>query len=121
MICLAWIFFRAQSVEDALYMIRHLADGLLLPLITPVGNWLSRPTLGTAFGFDLGVTPVNFWLSVVLIAGLLFVERGMEPEAFRSLFQGRSWWIRWPAYYALVYGLLVLGVFQKSQFIYFQF
>ncbi len=121
LICVAWIFFRAASVDDGVYILRHLFDGSAELLTqSPAALW-TQIGEGTLLGFDLGVTAVNFWLCVSLIGLLFLVERGAEPESLRRMFVGQPWWKRWPAYVALVYGTLFLGVFEKAHFIYFQF
>lgn len=119
LICLSWIFFRAGSVDDALYMVRHLGDGLMSPLSSLSADWTGQTTIASTY--DFGVTLINLWLSFGLIVVLLVAESQAEPGRLRSLLVGNPWWVRWPAYYALVYGILFLGVFQKTQFIYFQF
>jgi hypothetical protein len=119
LICLSWIFFRAGSVNDALYMVSHLGDGLMSPFSTLLAGMSEQTSVAAAY--DFGVTPANLWLSFALIVVLLVAESKAEPEGLRRLLVSRPWWVRWPAYYALVYGILFLGVFQKTQFIYFQF
>lgn len=121
LICLAWIFFRSASVADGSYIVLHLFDGLGSILRQDPRDWLSRWNEETLLGFDLGVTAASFWLSVGLIGFLALAERGLEPERLRKLWVGQPWWMRWPAYFGLVYGTFFLGVYQKTQFIYFQF
>jgi hypothetical protein len=52
---------------------------------------------------------------------MLACEAADPDRAIRGLVSRHQWWVRWPAYYALVASILVLGVFQRSSFIYFQF
>ena len=70
---------------------------------------------------DLGVTETSFALSLLLIVFLFIAERKPAAESSQWMPFMQPWWKRWPVYLGLVYGILFLGVFQKSQFIYFQF
>ncbi len=121
LICLGWIFFRSANLEDGLYITMHLFDGASQVFTQNPAVWWDQIGEGTLLGFDLGVTANSLWLSVGLIGLLFLVERQMDPESIRAMWVEHPWWVRWPAYFGLVYGTLFLAVFQKSQFIYFQF
>ena len=109
LICLTWLFFRANSMSDAL---------LLLNRLTPLTNFgeLTTPWSGLA-----GPPLQHMTLALGLIALLLAVEllqiRGWQAPILRQ----RPLWLRWAAYLGLALSILNLGVTEAAPFIYFQF
>ena len=114
LVCVAWIFFRAQSVEDATYIVTHLFTGAdkLIAHPTNLNEW--RKSFG---GLGLGM------VKIALLSGLLF--EGLNY--LHARFDLRRWWrglpvaIRWAGYYGVVVWILVFGNSGAAQFIYFQF
>jgi len=103
LVLLAWIFFRANSLDDAV---------LLTEKFFQIGT---QPVLPSGFPAS------EFALSLLGIGALLlihWIERHQTLEAFLN---GYPLVVRWGAYYALIGGILVFGVFAKQEFIYFQF
>jgi alginate O-acetyltransferase complex protein AlgI len=103
LICVSWVLFRAATLRDAGLILSRMFDwrpSELMPL----------PMLTTSFA-----------IAVTLIAVLAAIEFAGPAADPRPLVVERSAWIRWPAYYALLIGILVLGIFNQSRFIYFQF
>lgn len=96
LVTFCWIFFRAPTVTDACHYISQMVE-------MHSGSWTS-PLYG--FGHIL--------LSILLIAGLL----GMERWAFPKLLSTKYFYLKALAFLAVLY---LLGVYQQSQFIYFQF
>jgi alginate O-acetyltransferase complex protein AlgI len=99
--CFAWIFFRANNLHDAAYIIN-----------TALTN---RGALFTE-------NPTVFVYSVSGIFLLILMEAKQEffDDRF-SFFHNRSWFIRNFSYAAMVALILLFGVFDGGQFIYFQF
>lgn len=104
LICFSWIFFRANNTQDALYIIKSIATnmgGLFIPN-----------------GDDV-VAPIY---SLIAIFILLIVEA--KKEYFNELFslgKNKMTVIRWTYYSSIIFTILYIGVFDSSQFIYFQF
>jgi D-alanyl-lipoteichoic acid acyltransferase DltB (MBOAT superfamily) len=101
---LAWIFFRANTVGDAFLIVREI---------------FTRP--GQLFipgGADI-VAPVYTVIGIVALL-LIEVKREYFDDSF-TVFRHRSEWVRMLGYSLLLAGILYLGVFGESQFIYFQF
>ena len=101
LVSFAWIFFRANSLADALYIVQHLLQGWAVPL-----RW------GSA---DAGLMAAEL---AGLMLVLLLQERGISPAA---VLQRQPRAVRWAAYYAALAILLFFGVFNSAAFIYFQF
>lgn len=103
LISISWVFFRAESVEEAFLIIKRMF----------FDHFSKIPFI------KLGMRETT--LSFVLILFLLLVEYGTQKEPIWSLLQKRPTWQRWSVYYAMVAGIILLGVFKENQFIYFQF
>lgn len=107
MVTFAYIFFRANSVNDAFVTIRSLFA---------FGDPLTR--------VRVSLTPRDFVAGIVFAAAMLVVE-GMwgkqNPSCGRSPFADRPKWARCVFYYVVVMSVLVFGKFTANPFIYFQF
>ena len=106
LVCLAWVFFRAESVSDALYVVTHLFRGLEL-----------RTSFGIGAGgvYELAIAAA----AIALMEVVHLVQR--RHGSIRDLLRGQPATLRWGAYYALATVILVFGKFGSLQFIYFQF
>lgn len=99
------IFFRANTLDDAIYVITHLFSG-----------W-SESVSNIFVGFSKG----EFYLSVFLILSLISFELLQRVSKLKSFV------VRQPAFagaFAFAFGilsLLVFGKFSGQEFIYFQF
>ena len=102
LVTFAWIFFRANSVHDAFTLIGHLSSFGAMPFI---GDGIS-----------------NFAHSILAILILFVIEYKMEymPHQF-NLFTSPNIVVRWGSIAAALFLILILGVFNGGQFIYFQF
>lgn len=113
-VCFAWIFFRANSIGDAVFIVSHLSDGWSI--------LLDRKLVGdTLYGILGHAEYGHAYLAVVwpaAIASMMVFEHRQNP---RELFAGWPWWIRWPSYYALLIAMLLLSPTEQAAFIYFQF
>ena len=99
--CFAWIFFRANNVSDAFYIVKKI------------------PTLEGPLFYE---NPSMLIFSIFGIAFLFAVEFKKEylPESF-SFFNNKNWLVRNLSYAFLIILILLIGVFDGGQFIYFQF
>ena len=99
--CLAWVFFRAKSVHDAFYVIQTM--------FTHVGDSVH---IG-----DKGI----FAFSIMGIFMLFAMEFTMEYYPGFSLLNHRRAPVRFATILVMLVYIISLGVFDGSQFIYFQF
>jgi D-alanyl-lipoteichoic acid acyltransferase DltB (MBOAT superfamily) len=118
LVCFAWIFFRANSLADGIYVSTHLLSGVGGYALAVVSNF--RDLLHHKELWDpilLGKTLPVFLLLLASLAVMLAA----------SLLHGRirisahPAWFRWPAYYALVCSIALLSTFDNVGFVYFQF
>ena len=104
LINIGWIFFRAESMTDGWYILTHLGS-----------DWdVSR--IGTE-QFLLRQMPVALTSIVLLEVGQWLHGR----VRLSALFARLAMPLRWSAYTAAVLGVVMFGVYRKTQFIYFQF
>jgi D-alanyl-lipoteichoic acid acyltransferase DltB (MBOAT superfamily) len=112
LVSFAWIFFRSTSMSDAMYIASHLFTGYGPLLDGGLGSLLA----------DLNVTRGH--LALVLM-GLVVVEAvHLHQERYGSVrehVRRLPAFARWSLYHALVAIVMLFGVFNDSQFIYFQF
>ena len=101
LVCFAWIFFRAKDMSEAMTLIQ---------------NSLQFSIEKTALtGFNELLT------ALILIAFMTSIEILHEKDKLVSLFNSRPTWQRWLCYYSFLFIIYFFGVFEKNQFIYFQF
>jgi alginate O-acetyltransferase complex protein AlgI len=116
LVCFGWVFFRARNLGDALFMIRHMSDGLPHALYATVSSASARERL---LYLDQGAG-VFLW-AVAGIAALELVHAFQRHGGMRNLLSTQPAWLRWTFYYALLLAVMLGGVFTRTQFIYFQF
>ncbi|MEO5893944.1 MAG: MBOAT family O-acyltransferase [Ferruginibacter sp.] len=101
--CFAWVFFRANNVADSFLIIQKM--------FTDRGALL----------FDKA-DPSSFIFSFLGIFMLLAIEAKHEYyKGSFSFFHNRHWLVRNLSYAVLIIIILLIGVFDGGQFIYFQF
>lgn len=107
LITVSWVFFRANSLADALYVLGHV--------FSPMAGGLLEP-----FAAALLPNSVEFMLACGLI-GLLLAVDAAQARGFRFALQPRA--VRWLAYYSLTAAIIASGWYGTgaAEFIYFQF
>lgn len=117
LVTLAWIFFRANSISEAFYIVTHL--------FTNVGYFLLHITeLGTGkelIGGTFGLNKVELLLAAGLIIFMEMIHLIQSRRSITELVSKQPIWIRWPLYYAFIFATLLLGKYGVQEFIYFQF
>ena len=110
----AWVFFRAQSVEQAVWILQSMAHA---------GNFA---VLFDGSLYKLGVDEKSFRLMLLCIAALLAADgckrRGIR---IRAVIARQDAWVRWLTFAASVSFILLTGVwgpgYDPASFLYFQF
>jgi alginate O-acetyltransferase complex protein AlgI len=104
--CFAWIFFRANSLGDAVYIARHLGRG-----------WS-----GARAGLDALDFPKSVVLFYAAVVGLFVAfEAGIEHGALPRRFLQLPMPLRWTCYVTALAMIVLGGRFEARRFIYFQF
>lgn len=100
-----WIFFRANSFSDAIYIVTHLFSDWNL-------NFLRSSVI---------FNRVNLIIIFFFILFMELVHFVQEKKGIRPIFYKLPAYIRIFLYYLIIMIILLSGVFNKTQFIYFQF
>lgn len=112
LVSFAWIFFRAETLPQATYIISHLFDGLPRDLVN-----LNSPAAAEAFLSGLKISKYTLLAILVLLVGDVLQER----ESLWQWISKRPTVVRWGLYYGLGFWILLRFSAQAKQFIYFQF
>ncbi len=110
--CFAWIFFRANSISDALYVCKSILNfsGWSLPSSAVLTQWLDSKEYIVAF---------------VGLACLLISEKLSFRISFAEALKNRPLVLRWAIYLLIVFSILIFGVYggsyEPQTFLYFQF
>lgn len=110
LVSLAWIFFRANSVRDAFYVVTHLATRSGWIPAEGIREFLSQQIL---LGDHVRSSISLLFMLIVLCAG---------AREWLGRVQERPALVRWPIYLALSYAIVMFGVWGAGQqFVYFAF
>ncbi|MFT2010250.1 MBOAT family O-acyltransferase [Pontibacter sp. 13R65] len=117
LVCLAWIFFRAETITDASYILTHSFTGFAdsLQIILGPTSKLQRDYL------FLGYSGYTYVLSWLLLFVLVSVELVQRSRPIRIRLAAAPLYLRWSVYNLFVVALIILGIFSDTAFIYFQF
>lgn len=112
LVSFAWIFFRANSMGDAVYIVTHLHNGLG----HLANSWIKMMV-------DLSLTPltvVKIVLSIVLL--MVYDYFAQKKDMFKEMDKIKTP-VRWLIYVVLVCVIIVLKLHNgtNQNFIYFQF
>jgi alginate O-acetyltransferase complex protein AlgI len=99
----SWVFFRAGSLSDALYIIKHMFI------------W------GPVEKLNLFTFAPDMYLSIILIVMLMSIEWIEEKYKIFLALKVSPVYLRWAVYVTSVAVLIVLGIWKSADFIYFQF
>lgn len=104
LVCIAWVFFRANNLSDALYLFKHLLPG--------EGSSIK--------GFLMIKGDREFYITTLLLVGLAVTPFTPSLLAIhlKKLLEG-PW--RWLCYTMVVIAILVLGIFHQGAFLYGRF
>jgi len=104
LVAFSWIFFRAKTISDAFYIIRHLFDGIKLNL---------------SFGAGIGRTEIIGGMLLILFLEVIHIIQ--RKNSMVEILSERPVYLRWAIYYIAVLCILFLGQTSAHEFIYFQF
>ncbi|MBI5392785.1 MBOAT family protein [Candidatus Woesearchaeota archaeon] len=105
LVCFSWIFFRANNAHDALNIISKIF---------------------TNFSFDFSAHLLNIgWPTLIIalssIALLEFVHLIQSHISIREFLDSKALYMRWWILIIIIISILLFGVFEQTEFIYFQF
>lgn len=102
---IGWIFFRANNVKDAFYVLTHLFQGLSLNFS----------------GINIGILWTELLISFGIIGFMEFIHLIQEHGSIRQFMDNKPLILRWIIYIIIILSIILFGVFNNTPFIYFQF
>jgi D-alanyl-lipoteichoic acid acyltransferase DltB (MBOAT superfamily) len=113
LVCFSWIFFRANSISDAFYIVTQSASVVTNPAQLLALDWNHDVFMDQGFKV--------FGVSVIAILIMELVHLIQRNGSVSELINRRPVWIRWSVYYLAIIAVLLFGQFGHQEFIYFQF
>ena len=107
-VCISWVFFRANSIEDALYIVSEISN---------INNYL----------WDFNNPEIDFFelkKALFFVIVMLIIEILHNRVNLLAFLNKQGIIFRWTIYVIAILSLLIFGVYgdyNDSQFIYFQF
>jgi len=118
-VCVGWIFFRANSLPDVIYIVTHAVTGTLTSLYNVL--FQSGNIQNEIFGKGLGVQVSGIITCLLLIGFIEIVHFAQSQVDIEKLFASRPFVVRWAVYYASILLMIFFAPETGQQFIYFQF
>ena len=124
LISITWVFFRNSSIKRAVFILKHVCT-VPLECITLVRQQFFGVKTGQASILS-GIIPqdfgtVNFVLSLLVIFLVVLVDALQRTKPGVNRIREMPVVLRWSIYFILIMGILLFGMFGKSEFIYFKF
>jgi D-alanyl-lipoteichoic acid acyltransferase DltB (MBOAT superfamily) len=116
LVCFAWVFFRANTIGDAWYIVTHMFSGFSKSIQLIVSNAFIR----TQYLF-LGENIYIIMISFGAIALLLLLENMQSKTRIRTSLMRYPFPLRLVFYNLIIVAILLYGNFSNAEFIYFQF
>tara|TARA_B100001094_G_scaffold12360_1_gene10938 strand:- start:2163 stop:2597 length:435 start_codon:yes stop_codon:yes gene_type:complete len=107
----AWIFFRSNTLNDSIYIIKNLFV-------------LDMSVLYDKSLHNLGLDEKDLYLSILLILFLIIVQIKQKNTNIIDYLNLKPIYVRWFIYLIGIFSIIIFGYYgqgNESQFIYFQF
>ncbi len=112
---LTWVFFRAETIQQALYFFKRM--------FTVWNPWTFFNEGLYQFGLDR--VEVNILFTALLIMFAIELLKYVKNKHFSDFLMEQNFWFRWIVLIVLIISIFVYGqygiAFDSGQFIYFQF
>lgn len=109
-VCLAWVFFRADTLGDAVYLLTHMFDGIRDPYIYMLQAYVDMD-------FSMGEAAL---LGLYLVILMAYDYASLRTDVLLWV-GGRGKVVRYAVYFGLVTFIIFNRSIIESAFIYFQF
>ena len=115
LVVFAWIFFRADSIRDAL--------GVIKRIVTCQTPWVLFD--GEIYTLGLDRIEMNILIVSLVILFLVDLVRYLKKQTLDVFLMSQNLWFEWFALIGLIVMIFIFGeygpAFDPQQFIYFQF
>jgi D-alanyl-lipoteichoic acid acyltransferase DltB (MBOAT superfamily) len=117
LVTFAWIFFRAPQVSDAFHIIRKFFVGVPSQI-----RQVIRDTHFQRLAYlYLEQDRYEFFIAITFMGIMMMIHFMQKRMPFDEWLIRKPTRVRWSFYYLLVLAFVCFGVFNRSEFIYFQF
>ena len=109
LVCFAWIFFRANTLSGAMYIIKSIFE-----INTPI----------TKETFNLGLNKRELLIAFISLSNLFLLDFIGKDNKIRKIIKEKPIYFRWILYYICIFFILIFGEYGQtdaSSFLYFQF
>lgn len=119
LITITWVFFRAGSLHEALYILQKIATGSFQVLsdirIIQLSDYRYLAS-------QLGIGIYDLTIALFAIATMELVHLLERKGRMSDLLRTKPLWLRWSFYYAIILAIAFFGAYHgQSEFIYFKF
>lgn len=116
-VLIGWIFFRANSLSDAYFILTHMFTGIYKVLSNLFYLGQGKGVLN--FVFDLPIEEMLIAAISIVVLGIHHIIQRKQPVSI--WLKSKPIWLRWIIYYGLLLSIIVFGYLEPNEFIYFQF
>jgi len=122
LINIGWIFFRSNTISQALLTIKTIFYWILtIPSQIVAGHTIFGILELSSWKQLLGLNKMDI---LVIFSSIVFMEiihLIQRQTGIREFLSSKPFYLRWSIYMILLWSILLFGVFGKHEFIYFQF
>ncbi|MFP4697984.1 MAG: MBOAT family O-acyltransferase [Eubacteriales bacterium] len=113
LVCFGWVFFRANNLNDALFIIKNLFN--------QSEQWTDLNYVYEVI-INMGVNLIEMLSIALSILILIMIQWLSRKESIHERLLKVNFIVRWSFYYIILIYVLTMGVFYNAnEFIYFQF
>lgn len=121
LVSLAWVFFRANSLNDAIFIIQNLPASVYQFGKLLIDSMISFRLYAFVQCLSLGKNEMESYQIILFISVFFVIEVVERKVDIRDAISRRPLFIRWAIYIGLIVVILIYGRFETRQFIYQQF
>lgn len=121
LISLSWIFFRADNLGKAIYIIKNLHSGLISRIHLILVRLLQFDLRGVAKTIVPHSSSFETYLTFLFIASLIAVNLIQTRVSILELVSKKPVLVKWVIYLTLIFAILLFGKFESREFIYLRF
>ncbi|SVE62133.1 uncharacterized protein METZ01_LOCUS514987, partial [marine metagenome] len=107
-VCVGWIFFRANSLPDTIYILTHVVTGTLDSIYGVAV--LSESIKNEIVGKGLGVSGNEFISCMILIGFMEIVHFAQSRVDLEKLFNSWPIVLRWAVYFIIILIIMIFNV-----------
>lgn len=117
LVTVAWVFFRAQNVHQSFYILKNLFAGVPHQIVEIIHNQhFARLNL-----LYIGQSLNELVVALAGVGVLIMVQYAQGSRNIDEWVSQKPAYARWGFYYGVALAFVCLGIFSRSEFIYFQF